>query len=1539
MRRIAAIISREIISLYEFIASKFPHKIENEKKEEIKKSEHRHKLRIVHKHLIQALGSGSAFLMFLILASIVPITILRFYSISDNGRNLISEQINGRNLGVIGKIYVGKLEGDILTNFKTDRIAIEDKNGIWLEAKNVEIQWNPLALLLRKVHVNQAKAGKVTIYHRPAFEKANRKLSIAMEIDKIIAPIETKEAVSVKKGLFGSAFSLNVGRNHDIAIDGAIISANRHEDRIFFRFDARVKKPLLVEIDAKEGNGGAISGLLGLNPNLPMTLKGKVFASLAKGDVNLYGASGGNEFANLKGGWTDKGGKIDGDIKLSASSYTNAFANAFSNDAKLNANWSQFSNSNTSQVQSGQIELLGNSSFIRLAGQIDVKTRKITKAINTQIQIQNLNSIIKSNAITTGSFSLNGNLGGKINAPNFTGEYSLNNLNFAKILYSRILGKINIESVSNGIEGGISLFANGPQSNEIMGQLLGANPDLNFEFIVKKKKAALKSLNIKADALKINSKGGFNLFGNPTLNGTAKVGALAVTKNALSGDFVGDFQVKQAKENFEFLVDVDAKGQNLATKLPIVNHFLGKQPKLNGTLSLSQKGLSFDKFKLWGNEVLFEGHGSKNTNPFDKLEGNIKFGTGLLEIFNIDTKGEGKFFFTGLGLHNGFEFGLDAQARNFSTNVEVLNYFLGETPKFKGVFLLGKKNVILKDTIVDSGLVRASLNGQLAGVEGYNLQSAWQMQKPMTLWDMEIGGNPKGEMSIIGPATGPMIEIKSKAAQIEYQKFVVNSANFAANINLGINPVETHFKIVGNTDDFGALVLDADVLDRGNGVELSGININGAGIRANGSALFAKNGPPNADFNFVLTKGFLLRTGHLEGAINIAQKDGKTQARVLAFGNDFALNGSENLISNLNIRGEGPINNLTLATNFATAGEAPIAFFGQSNLKTTIFGSNLEIKGSGNALGRKFTTKNPININMRRKNIAANGNINFINNQNKEDGALDFDFSQDILGVKLHADLNNFSFGLVNPEYTGTISGDFNVDTTKPNIEAQLNTNLNKLRPNGQKEDYGLSGNINGIIKDNVLKLDGNAKNDQGLLVKSILELPITRANNIFGFLLDGQKEMIGQVNINGEIRPLADMIFAGDRSLGGIMDLNILIGGTSLQPQLGGGFKFEKGNYNEPRIGLGLNKLAFEGDVIGDIIRVKSLSAADYDDGSLNGTGEVSLVNIAKSSFILNLKKFKIIKTDSAKVDASGIVNIIAADAVNGKISGDLKIDSAEFSPNALAGNQIAKLDVIEINRPEELENAIVQKREVKIIDNNKLPNFDLDLNLRASRGIKVSGQGLNLELALNAKIGGKLLAPEIDGISKVYRGEYDYGGRIFEFSDRGYITLDTNPNNIRLDLEASRNATSLIAKIKITGNAAKPLIDLVSTPELPKDEILAQVLFGRSRSQLSSLETVQLATSLAALASGGVFDVMSNLREFSRLDRLVFANTASGEISIAGGKYLGRDVYIELISEGTQGVSTVVEWRPRPTTSVVSKVGNDGDAKISIRWRRDIK
>jgi translocation and assembly module TamB len=256
--------------------------------------------------------------------------------------------------------------------------------------------------------------------------------------------------------------------------------------------------------------------------------------------------------------------------------------------------------------------------------------------------------------------------------------------------------------------------------------------------------------------------------------------------------------------------------------------------------------------------------------------------------------------------------------------------------------------------------------------------------------------------------------------------------------------------------------------------------------------------------------------------------------------------------------------------------------------------------------------------------------------------------------------------------------------------------------------------------------------------------------------------------------------------------------------------------------------------------------------------------------------------------------------------------------------------MDVVEKNRPAELVASLPPP--VRRGD-----GWALDVTLKAPQRVFLRGRGLDVELSLDAHVGGTTSTPDLSGTARVVRGDYDFAGKRFEFDLTSVVYLSTRPELIRLDLMAAREDPSLTAVVRIRGTAAKPEITLTSSPVLPNDEVLAQVLFGRSASQLSPLEAAQLASAISALAGGGGFDVIGNLRTFAGLDRLSFAGGDESGMTVAGGKYLTDDVYLELVGGGREGPTAQVEWRVRRNFSILSRITGQGESRLSIRWRKD--
>jgi len=287
-------------------------------------------------------------------------------------------------------------------------------------------------------------------------------------------------------------------------------------------------------------------------------------------------------------------------------------------------------------------------------------------------------------------------------------------------------------------------------------------------------------------------------------------------------------------------------------------------------------------------------------------------------------------------------------------------------------------------------------------------------------------------------------------------------------------------------------------------------------------------------------------------------------------------------------------------------------------------------------------------------------------------------------------------------------------------------------------------------------------------------------------------------------------------------------------------------------------------------------------------------------------------------------------------RIAGDLTIVEAEIRPNPPTPSGVIKLDVIERNKPGSVGVAGRRARAAAgdgAAGPANLP-IQLAINIDAPRRVWVRGRGLNVELSLDAAVRGTVSDPQLTGLARVVRGEYEFAGRRFEFDRRGTIRLGSSADQIRLDLVAVREDPTLTAEVRVRGTAAEPEIVLTSRPQLPQDEILSRVLFGRSASQLSALEAAQLASALSGLAGGGGFDVIGGLREFAGLDRLTFAGEGAG-VTVAGGKYISENVYLEIIGGGREGAAVQVEYQITRRLSLVSRIG--GETRVSVRYRRE--
>src|SRR5690606_5516391 len=92
----------------------------------------------------------------------------------------------------------------------------------------------------------------------------------------------------------------------------------------------------------------------------------------------------------------------------------------------------------------------------------------------------------------------------------------------------------------------------------------------------------------------------------------------------------------------------------------------------------------------------------------------------------------------------------------------------------------------------------------------------------------------------------------------------------------------------------------------------------------------------------------------------------------------------------------------------------------------------------------------------------------------------------------------------------------------------------------------------------------------------------------------------------------------------------------------------------------------------------------------------------------------------------------------------------------------------------------------------------------------------------------------PRPIGGFEMRRGRIEVLGQRFDF-DRGILTFQGDMDPV-LDFAAVTTTADITATVMVTGPARDPEISLSAVPDMPEEEIISRLLFGRSIGSLSA-------------------------------------------------------------------------------------------------------
>lgn len=412
---------------------------------------------------------------------------------------------------------------------------------------------------------------------------------------------------------------------------------------------------------------------------------------------------------------------------------------------------------------------------------------------------------------------------------------------------------------------------------------------------------------------------------------------------------------------------------------------------------------------------------------------------------------------------------------------------------------------------------------------------------------------------------------------------------------------------------------------------------------------------------------------------------------------------------------------------------------------------------------------------------------------------------------------------------------------------------------------------------------------------------------------------------------------FIAPRNVEGPVSYDLRLKGPLALSSLSGRVALEGGRLVAPTFGLELEGVRLAADLAGG--RATLAGGA-----SVRGGGEVALsgpVTLSKpfdGDLSIRLSAARLRDPELFDTTVSGNVRVNGPLAGGATISGDVSLGRTEVRvPSTGLGADPVLREISHVHEPAAVHATRVRAGLVEAPGAAPRggPSFGLDLAIAAPERIFVRGRGLDAELGGALRITGTTDNIVPSGRFTLIRGRLDLLGKRFTV-DEGMIELQ-GALTPYIRFAAQSESNGITVTIVIEGEAYAPEIHFLSSPELPEEEVMAQLLFGRGLTSLSPLQAAQLASAVAQLAGTGGEGIVGRLRNSIGLDDLDVTADENGSAAVRAGKYLSEKVYTD-VTVGAEGKTEInLNLDIRPGVTARGTLGSDGSSGIGIYYERD--
>lgn len=456
------------------------------------------------------------------------------------------------------------------------------------------------------------------------------------------------------------------------------------------------------------------------------------------------------------------------------------------------------------------------------------------------------------------------------------------------------------------------------------------------------------------------------------------------------------------------------------------------------------------------------------------------------------------------------------------------------------------------------------------------------------------------------------------------------------------------------------------------------------------------------------------------------------------------------------------------------------------------------------------------------------------------------EFGEALAGKLTLVDVTPEVFGFLTDEleFTGKIKGD--LQFSSPHGQNQVSGNLSltdlSLLDNSRKTQKLASLNTHFTYHDQkwLLKANYHDSASSKLAAQATVSTPT---------LIPDKSAMVSAwVKGTMDLSICNTFIWWGDRFKGQLkVDYKLEKALDQLQHR--GTITLHEGEYENAEFGTILRHIDLAAYLKGSTLRITKFSGTDFHTGTFSGSGMLQLADLPAIQPQASLKfdKMLLANDDILSLNASGNIDVKPTGKGTFVVGGQIQTNFVRV----FLEDTVQKIK--NINTVEVTEQSNLRKKKPK--NRNKVPTTSkYDLKIQIPEKLIIEGHGIKSLWKGDLHIVGALNNPEIQGCLEVIRGRVDMIGKQMAMNPHSKICFVNRNGNVEplLDIKVEKVIRDVEVIISVQGTAAEPKIDFISMPPMSQEEIVSLLLFGKPLNSVSSAQSLQLATKLAAIKAG---------------------------------------------------------------------------------------